>query len=406
MSLTRALTNSWRYSLIAFSMIAVLALASAACGDDDDDDDAESEATEEETEEAEETAVAEEPTEEATEEGTAAEATADEEAPADFDEEAVADFYSGQTVTMIVGVSAGGGFDTQARLIAEHLGQYIPGNPTVIVENMPGAGSLVAWNHVYNAAPQDGTVISYSIGAQILQQILGNPAAEFDAAEFQYLGAITQDEFLLPVTSGSGLTSFEQVLPPDSEELIMGGTAAGSSDTDIPNILREVLGANVNVVTGYDGTSNVVLAMESGELDGVIVGLSSAQSAFGEQFENDWNILVTLTAEQMEELPDVPPILDFVDDEESEQIVRLGAIDPGQYIRPLTAGPEVPEDRVLALARAIELLLEDEEFLAAATEQGTVINPLTAQELTDIIAAAIGMPEGVKARLQELLLVS
>ncbi|MPZ22879.1 MAG: hypothetical protein GEU28_04930 [Dehalococcoidia bacterium] len=395
----------WHLGLVALSLFAVLALVAAGCGDDDDDQahtEEATEATEEETA-AEEAATEDEPTEaETTPEGTEAE---DEAAAGDaeFDEQAVADFYSGQTVTMLVGLSAGGGFDTQARLIAEHLGQYIPGNPTVIVENMPGAGSLVAWNHMANAAPSDGTVIGYSVGSQILQQMLGNPAVEFDAAELQYLGAIVQDQYILPATSASGITSFDQILPPDGEQLVMGGDALGSASVDAPLIIQDVLDANINLVDGYGGLADVALAMESGEVGGFVVGLSSARSAYAEQFENDWTTILTFTEERVEDLPDVPTVLEIAPDDFAEQVITAAIIRPAQFVRPLVFAADVPEDRANALSWALDQLVQDEEFLAAVEETGTELDPLTGEELTALIDDFFEMPEDVRLRLQELL---
>ncbi|MPZ22881.1 MAG: hypothetical protein GEU28_04940 [Dehalococcoidia bacterium] len=404
MRLLRRLGGGWRSAFSALALVLALAVVASSCGDDDDDAAIEEEtATEEEAEGTVEATEAEEP-DGAEESIPTAEGTSEDGAEsADFDEEAVAEFYSGKTVTMLVGFSAGGGFDTQARLMAEYLGQYIPGNPTVIVENMPGAASLVAWNHMYNTGPKDGTLIGYSEGGQLVQQLLGNPSVEFDAEQIQYLGAVVQDQFLLAATRASGHESFEEILPPQSEELVVGGIAAGSGSVDAPVIIQDVLDANINLVTGYDGLANIALAMESGEVEAFIVGLSSARAAYGEQFENDWNTLVSFTEEQVADLPDVPTILEFTEDQFGEQVITLGIIRPAQFVRPMVVAPEVPEDRVLALRAAIEQLLEDEDFLAAAEASGTDLDPLTGSELQSLIEDYFGMPEDVQARLQELI---
>ncbi|MPZ24419.1 MAG: hypothetical protein GEU28_12995 [Dehalococcoidia bacterium] len=411
MSLIGRLGKGARVSFLVFWLVAVvLALTASSCGDDDDDGETGEEVNEETAEPTQDqppdtdTPAEGEPGDEPTAEETASEETATEETTAEFDEEAVADFYSGETVTLLVGFSAGGGFDTQARLLAEYLGQYIPGNPTVIVENMPGAGSLVAWNHMYNAGPKDGTLIGYNEGAQILQQELGNPAAEFDAEQVQYLGALTQDEVILVVTRASGITRFDQILPPDpEEELTWGGIAAGSLAVDAPVILQDVLDANIILVTGYDGNSNVVQAMESGEIEGFLPALSSVQSVYAEQFQN-WNTIVALTEERLDDLPDVPSIFEFTDDEIAEQTITFGTIHPSRFSRPLAVAPEVPEDRVLALSQAVQQVLEDEEFRATAEQAGVALDPLTREELQSLVEDFFGMPDEARTRLQELLL--
>ncbi|MPZ22392.1 MAG: hypothetical protein GEU28_02375 [Dehalococcoidia bacterium] len=381
--------------------IGVFTVLLSACGDgddgDDDDDDVETSTETEATEPASESTVSETATGEPA-------STATGESSAEFDEDAVADFYRGKTITILVGFSAGGGYDLQARLIAEHIGQYIPGNPTVIVENMEGAGSLVAWNHMYSAGPTDGTLIGYSAGSQILQQVLGNPAVEFDAQQVQYLGAHTQDTFVLVVTNTSGVTDIEQILPPDpEEELTLGGTAPGSTSADVPLVLEDVLGANINLITGYDGNAAIALAMESGEIEGFSPGLDSLRSAYAEQFENDWSPLVTLTEERVSDLGDVPAILEFAPDASAEQVITYGIIRPAQFIRPLVVAADVPEDRVLALSRAIEQLAEDETYQTASADAGLQMNPLTGDQLRAFVEDFFAMPEDVRARLQELL---
>ncbi|MPZ22962.1 MAG: hypothetical protein GEU28_05345 [Dehalococcoidia bacterium] len=411
MSLIGKLGKGARVSFLVFWLVAVvLALMASSCGDDDDDGETGAEVNEETAEPtqdqppATDTPAEEEPGDEPTVEETASEETATEEATGEFDEQAVADFYGGKTVTLLVGVGAGGGFDLQARLLAEYLGQYIPGNPTVIVENMPGAGSLISWNHMYNAGPKDGTLIGYNEGGQILQQALGNPAVEFDAEQVQYLGTLVQDEYLVLVARASGITRFDQILPPEpEEELTWGGIAAGSTGVDAPVILQDVLDANINLVTGYDSNSNIALAMDSGEIEGFLAALSSVQSVFAEQFEN-WNTIVALTEEPLDDLPDVPTVLEFAPDELAEQVITFGIIRPAQFARPLAVAPEVPEDRVLALSRAVEQALEDEEFLAAADQAGVPLDPLTREELQSLVEDFFGMPDEVRTRLQELLL--
>ncbi|MPZ22960.1 MAG: hypothetical protein GEU28_05335 [Dehalococcoidia bacterium] len=395
-------------TLVSLLLIAVFALLASSCGDDDDDDDGDGEAAAEATEEAgeprqEETSPAdtppeEGPNEEATGEETVVDQTATE-PTAEFDEQAVADFYADQTVRIIVGASAGGGYDLQARLVAEYLGEYIPGNPTVIVENMPGAAQLIAGNHVANVAPADGTVIGLIAGALVVDQLLANPNVEFDFRDLQYLGVVSQDEYIIPATEASGVTNFEQIL--NGEELTIGALGSTGPSIDVPILLEEVLGANFNIIPGYGGVADVALAMDSGEVESVLAIVAAARTVYREQFETSWNALVTLTEERVDDMPEVPAVLEFTETEEQEQILRLGAIGPGRVSRPYFVAADVPEDRVAALQNAFQQMLQDEEFLAAAEAQG--VNPLTGQEVRDIFAGILNMPEETKNRLQELL---
>ena len=192
---------------------------------------------------------------------SAAAPTAAEAAPSD---EGVASFYRGKTVRIVVGFPPGGGYDTYARAIARHLGQYVPGNPTVIVDNMPGAGSLVAANNVYNAAPKDGTVIVLFSGAAVGQQLFGAPEIRFDATRFDYLGVPVGDTAVVHLHQRAGVTSFEQLVGPNAKEIVLGGSAAGSLNVDAATLLRDVLGANIKLVTGYPGSAPIRAGHRSG----------------------------------------------------------------------------------------------------------------------------------------------
>jgi len=177
-----------------------------------------------------------------------------------FDEKAVADFYRGKTVRIIVGFSAGGGYDAYSRVIARHLGKYIPGNPAIIVDNMAGAGSIIAANHVYNAAPKDGTVIGNISGPIILEQLFGNPAVQFDMAKLRYLAVPVSETYLMIVTRKPGVTKFEEVLGPKGKQVVI-GAIPGSTVEHGPILVRDVLGANLRVVAGYKGTADVRMAI-------------------------------------------------------------------------------------------------------------------------------------------------
>ncbi|HYY87667.1 MAG TPA: hypothetical protein VFA49_02645, partial [Chloroflexota bacterium] len=176
----------------------------------------------------------------------------------------VADFYRGKTIRIVVGFSPGGGFDTYARAISRYLGKYVPGNPVIVVENMPGAGSMLSANNLANTLPKDGSVVAHFIGGIILQQYLGNPGAQFDASKLQYLGAPTPDTGVCVVRKDTGVSNLAE-LRNRSEPLIFAGTAAGSNTDDIPNVLRQALGLNLKLVSGYAGTAEMRLAIDRGE---------------------------------------------------------------------------------------------------------------------------------------------
>ncbi|MFH1029462.1 MAG: tripartite tricarboxylate transporter substrate-binding protein, partial [Pseudomonadota bacterium] len=181
-------------------------------------------------------------------------------------------FYEGKTIRIVVGLSAGGGYDLWARLIARHFGKYIPGRPTVIVENMTGAGGLIATNYIYKATKPDGLTIGHPSGLTFMNQLFEKPGVEFDARKFEYIGAPYQDDNVVFTTKRSGITSVDKWINAKTP-VKFGGEAPGAGFSDItPRILATALGFPTKVVLGYKGTSEAKLAADSGELDGICLG--------------------------------------------------------------------------------------------------------------------------------------
>jgi tripartite-type tricarboxylate transporter receptor subunit TctC len=189
-------------------------------------------------------------------------------------------FYSGKTIRIIVGFSAGGGYDAYARLIARHMTRHVSGNPTIVVENMPGAGSLISANHLYKAAKSDGLTIGHFIGGLFIQQVLEKAGLEFDARRFEYIGVPAQDNYVTALSKTSGIASMEQWLAAKTP-LKIGGIAPGTATSDIPRLLRAALDLPIQVVDGYKGTADIRLAFNSGE----VVGLTNAW----ESFKSTWS---------------------------------------------------------------------------------------------------------------------
>jgi tripartite-type tricarboxylate transporter receptor subunit TctC len=178
------------------------------------------------------------------------------------------DFYKGKTLRVVVGFAAGGGFDSYARILARHMPRHIPGNPALIVDNMPGAGSRLAANYLYKASAPDGLTIGNFIGSLIMQQVLGDQSVEFDGRKFEWLGAPVTDETACAVTTASGVTNMDQWVAA-KKPVKLGGEAPGANDSDVPRILRAAVGLPIQLIEGYKGTSNIRLAAEAGEVDGV-----------------------------------------------------------------------------------------------------------------------------------------
>lgn len=273
----------------------------------------------------------------------------------------VASFYRGKTVTVAVGYSAGGGFDLYARLLARHLGKYIPGNPTVIVQNMPGAGSLVAANYLYNVAPRDGTVIGTFHPFNLLLQLTGQSGARFDATHFNWIGNMTEDGYVLYVRSDVPVRRFEDLL---TVPVKIGVTGPGSPRHLLPNLMNGVLRTKFTIITGYPGSNEVDLALERGELEAATNIWSSVKSG-----RSDWlvgnppfiRLLVQVGRSRHPDLKDVPLITEFAREERQRRVFASVSL-PFAMVRPFVAPPGVPGERVQALRNAFMRALQDPQL--------------------------------------------
>jgi tripartite-type tricarboxylate transporter receptor subunit TctC len=192
---------------------------------------------------------------------------------------AQANFFEGKAIRLVVGFTAGGGYDAYTRTLSRHMGKHIPGNPSMIVENMPGAGSMISANYTYKAARPDGLTIGHFIGGLFLQQLLGKPGIEFDAAKFQFVGVPAQDNFVIGVAKSTGINDVESWM--GSKQVVkFGGVASGSGSDDFPNILKATLGLPIQLVSGYKGTADVRLAFNSGEVAGLSNSWESTKSTW------------------------------------------------------------------------------------------------------------------------------
>lgn len=322
-----------------------------------------------------------------------------------FDERAVADFYRGRTVRIVVGYGAGGGYDTYSRLIGKHLAKYIPGTPTVIVENMPGAGSKLALSQVYNALPKDGTVIGNGDGGFALQQVLNPQEFDFDFAKWQYLGVPSSIQYVVMVKKSAadeaGVKSFADLLQAGGKELIIGST--GPADNLNARIAREVLGARLKIVPGYAGTAAIRLAMDSGEVDGFVNSWDSIKITNMDDVQGgSWLPLLRLTENPIADVPSVPSGLDFATTDEQRQILRYGSYQTQLFQRPYVLAPEVPRDRTVALRSAFEKALKDPEFLAEAERAKLDIAPISGDAIQKLVLDFLTMPDSIKPRLRQL----
>jgi len=315
-----------------------------------------------------------------------------------------ADFYRGRNVDLYVGYSVGGAYDLYSRVIARHLGQHIPGNPTVIVKNMEGAGSLRLANYLYRIAPKDGSVIGMIGRGTGFDPILGQQAAQFDGTKFTWLGSANHEISVCVVfEKRGGITRFEDLL---TKEMTVGGTGASADTDQFPRVLNGVLGTKMKIVTGYPGGNDVVLAIERGELQGRCGwSWSSVKATHGDWIaEKKINVLVQLSLQKHPELPDVPLVIDLAKTDEQRQILRL--IFARQVMgRPYLAPPGLTTERAATLRKAFMDTMTDPAFLADAEKSQLEVNPVSGEEVQKLVAEVYRTPLEVAKKAAEVLAV-
>ncbi|MPZ37344.1 MAG: hypothetical protein GEU95_04650 [Rhizobiales bacterium] len=306
--------------------------------------------------------------------------------PAAANAQSVADFYKGKNVEVLIGYSGGGGYDVYARLLARHIGKHIPGNPTIVPRNMPGAGSLVLANWLYNVAPKDGTVFGMIGRGTPFDPILGIEGAKFDPTKYLWLGSMNNEVSVCVSWHTSGVTKFEQLL---QKELVVGGTGPSADTDQFPRITNAVLGTKFRIISGYPGGNDISLAMERGEVGGRCGWSWSSVVATRMNWfkEKKIRVLLQLALEKHEDLPDVPLVVDLAKTPEQRAILRL--IFARQALgRPFLAPPGVPQDRAAALQKAFMATMKDKAFRAEAEKAKLEINSLDAAAIEKIIEEA------------------
>jgi len=313
------------------------------------------------------------------------------------------EFYKDKTIRIIVGFAAGGGFDTYARIIARHMGKHIPGNPTIIVENMGGAGSLLAANHLYRAKP-DGLTIGNFIGTLILQQIYGSKGIEFDARKFEWLGVPVQDSTACALTKASGITSLEQWFAA-KEPVKIGGEAPGANDSDTPRILKIALGLPIQLIEGYKGTSQIRLAAEAGEIAGGCWTWESIKVTWRKGLESgNVNVVLQLNPKRHPDLPNVPNAIEHAKTDDGRMLLEAAVHNPGAVLRVYALPPGIPKDRAELLRKGFAAVMKDPALLAETNKAGLAVNPLSGAEVEKIVASFFKLQPAQISRLKEVLL--
>ena len=314
------------------------------------------------------------------------------------------EFYKGKTVRIVVGFSAGGGFDTYARTIARHMAKPIPVGPSVIVENMTGAGSLIAANHVFKVAKPDGLTIGHFIGGLFLGQVLGQPGIEFDARKFEFIGGPISDHVVCAMTKASGITSIDKWMA-SKTPVKMGGIAPGTSTPDnATRILKAALGLPIQLVSGYKGTADVRLAAEGGEIAGGCWGWDSVSVTWRKALDSgDAVVVLQANRSNHPELPNIPQAIKFAKTEEGRKMIEVGIHSDSDIVRTYTLPPGTPKDRVLLLRKAFEATLKDPEFVADAKKSRLNVEPIPAEEIEKDIAGLFKLDPALVAKLKDVL---
>jgi tripartite-type tricarboxylate transporter receptor subunit TctC len=308
---------------------------------------------------------------------------------------------AGKTVTLAIATPSGGGYDLYGRLVARYIGRYLPGNPTVVPQNMPGAGSLIAANWLANVAPKDGTAIAIIPSATLFENLLGNAQARFDARKLHWLVSLNDYTAVAAAWHDTPFRRAEDLL---SNEFLVGSNAPASDTTVWPLLLNALIGAKNKVVKGYAGTAGIALAMERGEVQGVIgddwASIKANKAAWLR--ESKVRILMQMTAARHVDLPEVPLALEFAKDEGNRAVLAL-FVARQKYGRPFLAPPGTPDAVTAVYRAAFAKLVADPDFVRDTTQAQLIIKVAPGAEVTRLVEEIHGTPRPVIERASALI---
>jgi tripartite-type tricarboxylate transporter receptor subunit TctC len=322
-------------------------------------------------------------------------------------QEAADKVFAGKQIEIVIGTTPGGGYDTYGRLVARHMGNYIPGKPTLVAKNMPGAGSNKATGYIYTVAPKDGTSIGAVFPGAIIEPLLGNiTQVQHDSTKLIYLGSANNEVFICIARSGSPVQKFEDAL---TKDMILGASAAGGSTRDFPALLNNVLGTKFSIVSGYPGSKEITLAVERGEVDGTCGYGWSSLIAQNADLLHSGKVRV-LAQETMRSHPTldkmgVPLTVNFAKTDEQRQIMELYY---GQLVfgRPFVLPPGVPAERVTALRRAFDATMKDPALVAEAAKAQIDVDSVNGEEVQQLVAKMFATPAPIIERTKQALIYS
>jgi tripartite-type tricarboxylate transporter receptor subunit TctC len=317
------------------------------------------------------------------------------------------DFYRGKTITIIVGGDAGGSYDIYARLLSRHLPRYLAGNPTIVLQYMPGAGSVIATNHLYNVAPQDGTIVLAPNRTAAFAPILGQQGARYDPASINWIGSLNNDVGVMQVW---GAQSVKTIADARTTRVIVGATSPLTDSQEYPTLLNNTLGTKFKMVMGYKSMPALQNSLEAGEVQGAENSFLGMEERFP-----DWRdrigVLVQLSLNKHPRMNDIPLVFDFIKPEwvapgltvaEVEQIWRM-ILTQQAVGRPYAFGPKVPAERVKAMRDAFKAVLTDAAFLADASRSRLELQVLDGDRIQNMIAAVSSAPPAIVDKLRDLI---
>jgi tripartite-type tricarboxylate transporter receptor subunit TctC len=318
------------------------------------------------------------------------------------DDGAAQQFYAGKTLIIVVGSGAGGGFDTTARLVSRHIGRHVPGNPTVIVQNMTGGGGMVAANYMYNVAPKDGTVVGLFHEAQVMSQLTGGEGVDFDLRKFNWLGSSYVDPNVCLVRNDAAVVKFQDMIG-RARPIAVGGTGPGSNTYDAPRVLAAATGANIKAVAGYPTTNDARVGVERGEIEGLCLGWESVKSLSTQWLEDKYaRVFVQNGIERHKELPDVPLAMEFAKDDDSRKLLRL--VDaPGAMSKPFSMPPGVDAAKVEIMRTALFDTFKDPKFLEEAKAMKLDFQPKNATEIQRVLDDVLATPADIAAKYRTIV---
>ena len=307
-------------------------------------------------------------------------------------------FWTGKTVTLLIGFGSGGGNDQWARLVARHMGKHLPGNPGIVPQNLPGAGGLLVANQLYNVSPKDGTVFALINRGIPVEPLMGGAGTQFDPLKFNWIGSPDRDTAICISRNDSGVTTMEELF---KRELVVGTTGSGADSAIYPEFMSLLLGMKFKVVKGYKGSNEMRLAMERGEVQGLC---GSNDSIMNTQIAREGKIAILFQGRLTPDpkLKDVPLGSASARTAEERQILELFFV-RATLGRPFVAPPGMPASRVEAMRRAFDATMKDPQFIDEAAKQSLSVEPMTGEELTQQIQRAYASPPDIVKKTAEVL---